>query len=729
MQGSHRWVAVSLLVALAVVVSGVAGPVTAQTQDAGPRDSDGFAQQSTPENATGTAEAANNSTARHVNPDNATDEETISELERVLAERLSGRLNESAARLSEGEYNRAQGELDEEYADLLSKYAEIEAERGNEELASEFERAAIEQRNLTLAAQEFNETLEAYQEAKRRGDEEEARRLAHRLNNISTRANVSEDRVREAYTNLSRETDENFSEARTRVAAVEENLTSTRNEIVAAELRATRLTLTTDDSHASFVDPMRVEGRLTLPNGSAVAEREITVAVGDRRYRTQTDSEGRFQLDYRPTTLSVNASEVTVRYVPDGASVYTASNGTLPISVEQVTATVDVEERTDRAAYGEQVVARGTLSVDGRPVPNYPLSIGTGGQSFVTSQTTGEGSFSANGSLPASVPSGERPLEVESTRSDAAVAVSARGEDFVVESTPTNLTLSVRQNGSSAVATGRLTTEDGQAIEGQPVRLSVGGETVERVETDADGRYEIRVGSGDVGSPTMAAAFDGSGSNLESSRATARLADGSWSNESEANASGGIGGEEAPSGTNRLMNSLFGWLFGSEGGGGGGSEFGDEPRDFTGVGIVAVVLASGWFLVRRLRSRRENETNDVEEETESEDTSETESPTAVFTADELLERGRVEQAIRLAYRSVQTAVTPMLDGSRRRQTHRQFYRACRRSGIAPQDDLDTLIETYEVAVYGEQTDDAGRVHEAVEAAQRLVRQFREDDAE
>lgn len=710
--------AVTLALATVLLCAAVTGVAAAPAHD-----ERSVAQQSPPETAT----AANNTTVRHTNP-NETEregEETLSELRQQLAGRLADRLAESSLRVSQEQYSRARELLGEEYLDTLEKYADVAEEQGNEETANELEQAGRIQRNFTDSVQAYHNTREEFREAKQEGNDGEARRLARKLDGIAQRIDRQSTQLNRTYTQLETDTTAEFSQPQTQIASISERVATSNAEIQRTALVETTLSVQTTSRDASFTDPLSIDGQVMAANGTALSSQTIDIAIGNREYTVQTDTNGSFTVSYRPITLPLTATSVDVRYVPDPTSMYVASKQSIPIAVEQVTATIDFESIPDRVAYDEPVAVTGRVRLDNRSIPNLSTLIRLDSESIGRDRTDGAGRFAIQEPLPAAVNDGTQSIRVLGG-TDRAVAVSATSDRVTVASTPTNLTISLSEDETSIVAAGRLTA-NGDGVAGRQLVVMVGGTAIERTTTNERGVYRVRLDSEAVSENSVVRIrFDSGETNLESSNA-------STSFQTAPRASGGDGAVFESDGV------LFG-LVGGDGGAGGvggdgsaggaGANSGDAApvpgqsnssagasvEDVTVGGAIAVViLAAGWYVLRRWR-------RDEEVVTPTE-TADSDTDTAVDTGPsplELLTEGRVQDALLSAYQSVQRSLLPQLENSESTMTHRRFYQVCLSSNAVPTEALETLNDAYEQAVYSDRNVSFEQARDAILAARRLV---------
>ena len=258
-----------------------------------------------------------NETVRHRNPDRYAAEGDRDQLERWLEGRLQSRLEGSAIELSEGEAELAREHLDEEYRERLGQYVEV---TGDEEKAETFEDAREEQERLVEAVDAYEEEKEAYERARESGDEERAREHARNLDRLWSDIDEASRELDSSYDAVSNETDADLSAADAAVDEVRESVETEQTAVREEHFLETELTLEPDDSNrsnVSFLEPLTATGELQTANGSAIANEEIYLEIGNATERVDTDSNGAFDLAYRPTTLPLETDALPVAFVPD----------------------------------------------------------------------------------------------------------------------------------------------------------------------------------------------------------------------------------------------------------------------------------------------------------------------------------------------------------------------------------------------------------------------------
>lgn len=274
----------------------------------------------------------------------------------------------------------------------------------------------------------------------------------------------------------------------------------------------------------SFREPLHVSGQLTTANGTALANRSVRFRVAERTLRTETDSDGRFELLYQPTSVPVTVEQVTVQYRPQNSSVYAAATASLPVRIRQVTVPVTVTQEPAEHRFGETATVSGAVETAPVDAADVPLEVTLAETVRTDATTNATGAYRTAVRIPAAISPGSHALTA-SIADGRALAGSANTTIAVVESAST-LTLSVGQQGPNRVQVqGRLIANDGTPVAGQPIRLSLNGTPATTVETDEQGRYATVVSAPALAANGSAnrtvavnARFDGTGTNIDSAQ-------------------------------------------------------------------------------------------------------------------------------------------------------------------------------------------------------------------
>ncbi len=689
-----------LLCSLAVFALSVAAPATAaaSTPTLTPADDPhslggGPRAQTAPDDGTPTAGAPANNTTVHENPRRVEEDGDSGELRSYLARSMARRLERSAVRLDQSQYRRAKDLLGSGYSDSLGKYVDVvgETESADSKSARAFERARDRQRRFVDATREFRRTYEEYQRARENGNTERARRLARELAEQRRNVTRSGDALLRSLDRVGNRTGSNVSRARRSVSAIRQNVSARGTDVARTEFVTTTLAASPEREWTSFDDPARITGVLRTANGTPVADREVTVEVGNRTYETNTDANGSFAVAYRPTTVRAAATNVTVTYVPDDESRYLRSNATVSLDVRPVDGMLRITDAPNETAYDRPVDAAGRLTVDGEPVAGMPVAVTLGNASLGTVRTGPNGEFSVEKRLPASVPPGNRALRVRPAVDDAAVRAAAASRSVRVVPTATALSVdATATDGRTVEASGRLTTADGAPIPNRSVVVRA-GDTRKTVRTGADGSFRARLrvpesARGSNETVAVIATHPGRGSSLERSKARATAT---------------LQSADAATGQSDRVTVDVTWR-----------------TVYVGVGTLLLTLLGAVLVLRDGAAPDDTASN---ESGGADDADPGPSAgTLLSAARERLRRGDTDGAVRTAYAAVRRWGEDSL-GVGTVGTHWEFYRAGReRAPAAERESLRDLTQVYERAAFDLRRIDEAEASDAVDAARRLV---------
>ncbi|QCJ46004.1 hypothetical protein FCF25_02205 [Haloprofundus sp. MHR1] len=656
---------------------------------------------------------SNNSSVRHENPDTAGRDGDTTQLRAYLIEKMVTRLGDGTVEIEQGEYQRGRDLIGDEYSELLDKYVDVEGSTG---ASSRLEHTREEQQEYGTDVQSYRDTYDEYQEAKQNGDEERARQLARELAEHESNVSQTGLDLTTSYERLSNRTGVETNDSQERIANITQNITDQQAEIRAAEFVETSLTLTTQQSQTSYLNPLSITGQLTTADGESLSNQNIILNTGSRQIQTQTDAEGHIATTFRPRTLPQGETTLTVRYVPEETSIYYGSNTTLNTSIEQVSGSVSLSEAPATTSFDDTVTVSGSVSVEDEQVSDLPLVVSMGGVELGTVQTTDAGSFSLTESVPAEVPAGEQSLTVSTTSQSQAIAIDEQVETVMVEPTETQLSVSGSQSSSSSVALqGELTTQTGKALAGQSVLIKQNGSTVASTTTNENGRFQTAVSTSDLeavnSTVAFAAVFPGEKTNLEQSRAVTEVT------------LRNLGGESG----SKTQES--------------GQLSGLTTATVAIVAAIVIVVVAGFVWWRRREDEAE-ETTEKSEIDESETiTSEpvTEPSVSVSPASsrlslatDALADGRTDHAIELAYTVVREQFSKQLRSDNiEQQTHWEWYQTVA-DHSAVQTDLTVLQQltvAYEHAAYRREELSAKDASDTLSAVKMLLGESQSTDTD
>ncbi len=634
----------------------------------------------------------------HVDPDATNQNGDLGGIQRALASRMADRLAGSSLQLSQGQYERADELVGEEYQDQYGKYVDVAGETDEDDASETLNTARDQQEDLIESVREYNETRQEYQEAKRNGNEQRARRLARDLEQQSQNVTASATQLQSSYERIGNQTGRNLTDASRAIAEVSTDIEQQQAEIRAAEFQPANLTLTAQAQSASFLNPVSLAGRLTTANGSAIAGARIVVADPERRYVTRTDPDGRFELAFRPVLARLGAQSVTVSYRPNGTSVYLGANATADLLVTQVDSTVTIEDATAEAAFGDAVRVTGRVAAGNRPVPSVPVVVTVGGTRLATGRTTENGSYTLTGELPAPVRAGNRTLRVRLPFEKRSVAADDRGRTLRVRSSPTNLTLSTSASDGGITVSGRLRTGDGEAVVSQPIEVRRNGSTVTVTRTNDDGRYSATIPADPGTQYEVTVAYDEPATNLRASNASTLVA--------VPPSDGGQGRDGDAGGGDGIVSDLRDWL---------------ASNALLAGGLLVGCVLAGLAIGRALAESSDMSTGTAPTpgrpaEPESD---EPEGATTPLAAARGALGENTNAAVERAYAAARSRL--QADGiATSDATHWEFYRACLEAGIDRSEALETLTGLYERAAFDPRDVSESDAETAVERADEIL---------
>ncbi|WP_254861455.1 hypothetical protein [Halovivax gelatinilyticus] len=648
-------------------------------------------------------------TPRHVDPDaygEAGDAEGLADwYERQLADRFG----EGSARMSEGDYERARELVDDEVAELVAEYVDLAEVTDRDDRVEEYATIQEGQLELAEAVEAYEERYEMYERAEAAGDHQRARQLARILEELAADVEETSAELLERYDETGAESEAaEFAESGETIVAVTEDIQRRQAEIRGEQFTPTQLSVSVWDESISYVEPLEATGLLVTEAGEPVANEEIQLAVGNQTVSATTDADGRFIVEYRPVDVPVDAEELDVAYEPAPLAGYSGSNATVPVSIEQVEASIDEPEVVpESAGFGDELRVESSIVVDGEPVEGVSLRVAIGGGAASAGAggaaidgATGEGgtaetveadggAIATNVTVPAAVEDGDRPVTVSMARDDRAVTASESRTTVTVTETETALSLSVEDGDDRVGVSGRLTADEA-GVGNRTVDVAIDGVTAGAVETDADGAFNgtVVVPPGiDGGNVTVEASFDGGGTNLAGSSETATSF---------------VPGAE----TGSMLASPVVWVV---------------------VGGVAVVIGAWWYR----RRRRGHEVDgyewvrpDVDRSAVAEAGGGVEPATLLSAAAGALADDRPATAIERAYAAARLALETRHEAPAG-LTPWEFYAYCRERPDADDDEaLRTVTDAYERASFDPAPVDDRTAKRVLTRTRRLCRDSR-----
>ncbi|SEP10199.1 hypothetical protein SAMN05216388_10339 [Halorientalis persicus] len=504
-------------------------------------------------------------------------EGSLSPVERQLAQQAAGRLRSGSINISSGDYDQVKRSLeDSQYGDLLDRYAEVASQTGNKNRAELLRSLRENQRDYATAADAYWQLYRVYNDTANLSTEDnrttltnlrfvnesnvnasinrslrsagpnatitpgdvisfndsEYQRLARALDNRSRRADETGTDLVRNYRRLAENSATNYSAAIESVREDRENIVETQQVVRETWLTVVSIAARTDDPQGSFIDPIRVDGRLTLQNDTALASERIRMRIGAQTYRAQTDMNGEFTVPYRPATIPLNATNATARFVPNSSSAYTTVETNVSINVTQIQPTVDVDVKPSEVRFNETLTVNGWVGHEDAGAANVSAAVVADGEFLAVNRTDSNGTLQTNVSLPAAIDSGSQQVRLALLARDRALAPANGTTALQVAETPTELTVAATQTeGRTLRVSGQLEADTQGGVAGQVVEITANGTTLGTATTGPDGQFRTTVvvpdellasGLGDAATTlNVQAAYQGSETNLGSSSASA----------------------------------------------------------------------------------------------------------------------------------------------------------------------------------------------------------------
>ncbi|WP_340099011.1 DUF4129 domain-containing protein [Salinibaculum salinum] len=652
---------------------------------------------------------SDNETIQHEDPDSANEDGDTDSVRGWLENNLDSRLSESAIQIDQGEYEQGRELLGDSYDDTLGKYVEVAGETdggGDDETSEQFQQAKENQRELASDTEEYRETVREYREARQNGNETRARRLARDANRLATSINQTITGLNRTYGTVSNQTGVDVTDTVQVLEDIERNVTTQQADINEDLFEETNLTVSVRESSVSFVNPARVTGQITLENGTALAQRTVTLQIGGRTVLAQTDTEGRFSARYRPTVVPLGPQNLTVTYLPTNDSVYLASSATIAVDISQTDPDISLDDPPQTVSFGGSVSIAGAVAANGTGGQNVPVSITLDGVRLDTVQTARDGTFTTTVRVPAEVRSGSRTLRARVPLEGRALAPANVTRQVTVEPTATSLTLAGEtQDDDSVRVSGRLTTQGGTPVANQQITLAVGDERLGIVQTGASGQFNETVSipqairsNTEADTATLVASYATTETNLESAQATTAI-------RIVPLQTGGDSGNNGLSGLWAILANPISWA----------------------VGLVALAIAG----VALVRARRDSDTDDGQssgdEPTVVEGGQDEPAPAPgtteqlLSTARDRLEAGNLDTAVETAYAAVRSQSSAVIDIPPG-QTHWEWYAAWNTADLNSEtlDALRELTELYEQAAFAPDSIDDERARRALAHANEFL---------
>jgi len=708
-----RW-SKSLVTSVAVVllcfIAVVSGTATVQADDGSPQ----VRQVETPTDENETQQE---------NPDEIENDEYSDETATWLARNLGSKLENSSLSISNGQYEQAREVLGDDYDERLDQYVDVAGDTdsdADDATAREYERARDNQRQLANEVQRYQIQYASYQEARENGNETRARALARRME--QTAANVSErsQRLSQNYDQIGNTSSIDLSQAQAQINETTENVTTVQSAVREETLVGTTLTVQTASATASFTNPGVITGRLQTENGSVVANESITVRIHNQTQTVRTNSNGGFEIQYRPRSVRLGQQNIRVTYDPSPASVYLTDGDNFTIEVKQVTPSIRDEYQPETVAYNDKFNFSAIITAGGVGVEGIPVEFVIGETVLERVETGPNGSISSSVQFPAEVSDGERTIVTRVPYDNRAIARASSERRITVVETPTELSFDVTEVEDGILTRGQFQTADGRPVPNRTIQIQAGESDSQTVETDQNGTFETTLTQTTNGtSVPVVARYEDSDSNLGNASATARISTGA--------AGPPVGSEDDLN----IIESLWSTLVGSDvsppvGFGGGGIGF-TWLLTIGGL-LTLVLLGAAWVVVSRFRSSPEEPTTDTVVSGDPsvigpEPPAELSKTTGQDLSERIethLENGEYDAATVLSYGAIYDQLTETHDIGEN-ATHWELLGKSRDNGMndAQVEAIQTVVEAFETAAFSPRSIDKSQAESAAQSAKEI----------
>jgi len=654
----------------------------------------------------------------HQNPADLEDRTNLGSLERELRSVVASQAQSGALNLTQEDYEQARDQLgDETFDRLVEEYQGVATEAGSDNRSARIARSQAALVNVSERVGAYWDAHRAYDRLTDPGPQFEdldfvaarqspetvlaefnattTRELVAELEQRAERVNESTAAAVEEYRELSATTGTNYSATVDGIRSSRDSIAETQRGIRETWYTGTNLTLNVGSSNISAVEPLVVRGQLTTADGAWFGDEQINVSVGDQYVVARTNTTGWFTLQYRPTQLAANTTELVIGFEPPPESEYLGSERTVDVTVRQVRPTVAARTSVDVARFNETVTVTGRVGTADAAFPGVPYILTVGGQFVARGNTTASGRIDTAFSLPERVEPGDRQVRVRLLGEGQALLAANGTAGIRVESSPTVIAFDAEPTEQGAVrVSGTLRTDAGVPVANRSVQLRIGGRAAGTVLTGANGTFgttlSVPEGSagrdGDGETAVVEAVFEAAGTNLESTSRSTGVAVTNPSNQVEIGTPGGEG--------------------------------------TVGLAVAGLLLAvvAGFSLLYWYRRRDRSGESDSDGREPAGPTEPTGDRTAVTEqverAGELLEAGRPDAAVRAGYAALRRRLGD--DDASRLQTHWEFYEHHRDrldDGTARR--LRQVTEAYERVAFAGESADGSTAREVVDAVRSL----------
>jgi hypothetical protein len=629
----------------------------------------------------------------HRNPAEIESSSSSAQLEAFLRGSIDQDLARSLENVDEEQYQLAREQLGEDFDENLRRYVESSDEFDTEEQAELLTSLESNHEAYIDAVESYETTQAAYESARESGETARSRELSRELITDAERVSTTGDSVANNYRELGNVSGQDYSD-RTNQIQQRTKTTNSTATTVRSEFTETSLSVRANRSTVRFTDAIQLSGRIQTASGSSVDRQQAVLSVGAQRYTVAVGSDGTFEVVVEPDGVWRETDEIEVNYQPPPESALLGSDTTLPLSVSTTETRVEITSVSEEVSYDRPLVINGTLlTADGEPVPDTPVSVRTDETRLVTTETTSEGRFSAESTLPATIPAGETEFYI-GLRSSLRALVGSETE-ITTQITTTDPVMSVNATSIEASNSdprlgveGQLISPNGRSIEGESVTVFVEGEAVSELTTNSEGlfrgEFDVPDGTASSTETTVEATYEPPQSNLNavSESTTVVLSE-------------------------TLLESI-------------GLSADDAVPLGIGVfvGLVGVLGGAGWWL----RQTPAQQTLSTEtDQPVSPGVDGVDSTDLIASATAQLNAGANETAATIAYMAARRELseTETVDIAET-ATHWEWYQACVAAEVNQLSDLETLVEAFEQVVFAPDTaETSAAASQAVSAAKRF----------
>ncbi|RQH01237.1 hypothetical protein EA472_07220 [Natrarchaeobius oligotrophus] len=658
-----------------------------------------------------------NETGSYVDPDEYSESGDRNALRAALSDVLALRLETAVDELERGEYEAAEAVVDDVYRVRVEQYRTIVDATGgydsedrpvDEPTPTEaFDRAGIDLRTLITALEAYDETQREYERAIERGDEETGLDRARELDVLAADVAAANESVQKQVAAADPVTDVDLDASSDRLETVDRRIQRELADVRSSQFETTTMTADADADAVSVTDSITVSGTVRVENESRSddetdrwpADDPLVVEINGNGHELDDHDDGRFSVEYRPRPLAPAVDELRVRYRPSPGVDNVGSEATVPVSIEPIEPSLELES-TDEVAYGETASYAVHLTAGDDAVDGAPITVSLGDTELET-VTTVDGTATGEVTVPASVPAGERELSARVAVDERAIEPAVVRNQVTVRERETRLGIGSARLDDGIRVGGVLTTADGTPVRDQPVVLSV-DETSVVVTTGEDGRFDETVSTSTSDEElTVNATYDGAHTNLASTSAETSVGGQRWGTLSFLPAGPVIA---------LVVCLVVGGVLVGVWALGRFTRGPDPLARFVRSRIGPVSQQRRSIDERAVLVEESDEPNPVDdrEPTDAGDSSSGDGRVDDTSrrVDELLDRasdhvsrGRPNEGVRLAYTAVRLALRSTIDDDRT-NTHWEFRR--RYSG-PHEDELAHITEQYERAAFGRET--------------------------